>query len=316
VTLCGAPYYASVEEVLRRQAHGFDVVYLHRASIAGRYLNLVRQYQPRARLLYSVADLHHLRLERQGVAEERPELLAEARVMRLNECTAAWQADAVLTHSADEAALLRRMVPEAHVHLVPWALPVRTGSVEFDARHGVAFIGNYAHEPNVDAARWLLEAVMPLVWAQAPDLPLLLTGADMPEPLRRMAAGLAPVHVTGFVADLHGGVLDRVRLTVAPLRFGAGVKGKVLESLAAGVPCVMTPLAAEGMALPASLNDLVAGDPAALAACIVRLHGDAQAHARLAQAGMSFIGAACGEPVVQAALLAAIEGRRALLMAA
>jgi glycosyltransferase involved in cell wall biosynthesis len=318
VTLCGLPFYASVEEVLRRQTHSFDVVYLHRASIASRYLNLVRQYQPRARLLYSVADLHHLRLERQAAAEERPELLGEARVMRLKECTAAWQADAVLTHSAEEAALLRRMVPEAHVHLVPWSLPVRAGAARFAARRGVAFIGHYAHEPNVDAVRWLLDELMPLVWAAEPGIPLLLVGADMPEVLRRRVAAFPPdlVRVLGHVADLQGEVLDQVRLTVAPLRFGAGVKGKVLESLAAGVPCVMTALAAEGIALPAALADLVAAGAPALAACIVRLHGNARAHARLAKDGAAFIGTACSDEVVKAALLAAIEGRRALLGAA
>ncbi len=309
---------ASVEEVVRRQSHSLDLVYLHRASIASRYLNLVRQYQPRARLVYSVADLHHLRLERQAAAEERPELLAEARVMRLKECTAAWQADAVLTHSAEEAALLRRMVPEAHVHLVPWSLPVRAGAAQFAARRGVAFIGHYAHEPNVDAVRWLLEEVMPLVWTAVPDIPLLLVGADMPEVLRRRVAAFAPerVRAMGHVADLQGDVLDQVRLTVAPLRFGAGVKGKVLESLAAGVPCVMTPVAAEGIGLPPGLAELVASDAPGLAACIERLHGNARDHARLKKEGTAFIAAACGEEVVKTALLAAIEGRRALLGAA
>jgi hypothetical protein len=71
----GAPIHASVEDVLRREADGLDVVYLHRASIASRYLALARSYAPRARILYSVADLHHIRLERQAAIEERPELV-------------------------------------------------------------------------------------------------------------------------------------------------------------------------------------------------------------------------------------------------
>ena len=69
---------------------------------------LARRYMPRARILYSVADLHHVRLERQAAVEERPELLAASRRVRLEECTAAWSADAVITHSAEEAELLRR----------------------------------------------------------------------------------------------------------------------------------------------------------------------------------------------------------------
>ena len=153
VTCCGAPFYTSTEDVLRRQADCFDVVYLHRASVATRYLTLARRYMPRARILYSVADLHHVRLERQAVAEERPELLAASRRKRLEECTAAWSADAVITHSAEEAGLLRRAVPEASVYRVPWEVPVRATASRLAARRGVAFIGSYAHTPNVDAAQ-------------------------------------------------------------------------------------------------------------------------------------------------------------------
>jgi glycosyltransferase involved in cell wall biosynthesis len=313
VTLCGLPFYASVEEVLRRQGNSFDLVYLHRARVASAYLNLVRQHQPRARLLYSVADLHHLRLERQAAVEERPELLAEARLLRLLECTAAWQADAVLTHSEVEATLLRRMVPEAAVHCVPWSVPVRPSRPRFATRRGVAFIGHYAHEPNVDAARWLLEVVMPVVWAIEPEIPCLLVGTAMPDALRRLARRDERVQAPGHVAELRAGVLDRVRLTVAPLRFGAGVKGKVLDSFAAGVPCAMTPVAAEGLALPDALQRFVAPDANSLATAILRLHGDPKAHAAAAKASLAFMRTEGDEASVQAALLAAIEGRRPVM---
>ena len=236
VTCCTAPFYAAVEDVLRRQADCFDVVYLHRAAIATRYLGLARRYMPRARILYSVADLHHVRLERQAAVEARPELLAASRRVRLEESVAAWSANAVITHSADEAEILRRLVPEASVYRVPWHVAARAASVPFAARNGVAFIGSYTHAPNVDAAHWLVEAVMPLVWQTEPDLACLLVGSDMPEAVRRLAR--PGVLALGQVADL-GEVFDRVRLTVAPLRYGAGVKGKVLDSFAAGVPCVM-----------------------------------------------------------------------------
>lgn len=309
IALCRAPFYASVEEVLRRQVDCFDIVYLHRASIASRYLNLARQYQPHARILYSVADLHHVRLERQAAIEDRPELLPASRAMRLIECTAAWSADAVLTHSAVEAALLRHMVPGAQVHHAPWSIATRAGRRPFAKRQGVAFIGHYRHAPNLDAARWLLEAVMPRVWETDPTIACLLVGSDLPDSLRRMAGG--QVKALGHVADLGADVLDRVRLTIAPLRFGAGVKGKVLESFAAGVPCVMSPVAAEGLSLPSDLMTLVCQDEAGLAGLICRLHGNARAHGQVAKAGMAFMRAECSEAVVVQALQGAIEGRQA-----
>jgi glycosyltransferase involved in cell wall biosynthesis len=307
VTCCAAPFYAGVEDVLRRQADCFDVVYLHRVSIATRYLGLARRYMPRARILYSVADLHHVRLERQAAVEARPELLAVSRRVRLEESVAAWSADAVITHSAEEAETLGRLVPEATVYRVPWQVPERTASAPFSARAGVAFVGSYAHTPNVDAACWLVEAVMPLVWQTDPDIECLLVGSDMPEAIRILAR--PGVLVLSHVAEL-GDLFDRVRLTVAPLRYGAGIKGKVLESFASGVPCVMSPIAAEGMGLPESLLALVGEDASALAALICRLHRDADAHRKAARAGRELIHENHGETSVTAALQAAIVGRK------
>ncbi len=295
----GAPTCGSVEEVLRQQAGRFDVVYLHRAETASHYLALARRHMPRARLLYGVADLHHLRLARQAEAERRPELLAAARRWRLIETMAALSADAVLTHSAGELAALRRLAPGVPVHRVPWDVAACPGGAPFEARRGLAFVGSYAHAPNVDAACVLAREVMPLVWREAPDMPCLLVGSDMPPRVRGLAG--PGVEALGQVADL-GLVLDRVRLTVAPLRYGAGVKGKVLDSLAAGVPCAMSPIAAEGLGLPTALQGLVGADAAALARIVLRLHRDEAAHRAAAEAGLALIRGGHAEAVVDAAL--------------
>ena len=287
VEVCHAPWYASVEEVLRRQPGAFDVVYLHRAHIAVSYLTLVRRAVPRARVIYSVADLHHLRLERQAAAEHRPELLSLAQRMRSYELFAAWSADVVVTHSTHEAAVLRQGLQADRVHVVPWAVPLRPVRVPFAKRRGIAFIGGYAHTPNVDAALWLVQAIMPIVWRQDPDIECLLVGSAMPERLRRLARpGVIPL---GQVGDL-AGIFDRVRLTVAPLAYGAGAKGKVLDSLAAGVPCVATPIAVEGLDLPAALTACVGDDSAGIAAQILRLHGDEAAHDACRDAALQYAG--------------------------
>jgi autotransporter passenger strand-loop-strand repeat protein len=304
ITVCCAPIYHSVEEVLRRRADGFDLVYLHRANVAARYLALARQCLPRARILYSVADLHYLRLERQAAIEERPELLAASRRMRLAECTAAWSADAVITHSGVEADLLRRAVPEAKVYQVPWEVIPRV--VPRAGRGNIALIGNYAHAPNEDAARWLVESVMPLVWQIDPSIVCHLAGSDMTDIVRALHG--PRVVAVGRVDDLGTDVLAKMRLTVAPLRFGAGIKGKVLESFAAGVPCVMSDVAAEGMDLPTVLAELIGRDPAALAALICRLNADDSLHGAAVEAGLDLIRRDFSGDRVVAALGSAIEG--------
>ena len=296
VTCWHAPWIGSVEEVLRRLGPGLEVAYLHRYGLMQRYAALVRRWCPRARLLYCVADLHHLRLARRQAIEAGlpPDAGSPSEAvdgLRTAELLAALGADAVITHSSFEAAVLRREVPEAAVHLVPWDVPVRATDVPFADRAGVAFIGSYGHAPNLDAAHEFVEAVMPLVWARAPDIRCVLAGSDLPASVREAAARAGgPVEVLGYLPDL-GVLWERVRLTAAPLRFGAGLKGKVLDSLAAGIPCVCSPMAAEGMDLPGDLEGLVAETPEAMAAVIVWLHGDAADNAAMARAGLQWVGA-------------------------
>jgi len=301
------PFYHSVEDVLSRQIDGFDVVYLHRVGIASRYLALARHYQPRAKIIYNVADLHHLRVERQAKIEERPELLPVSRVLQLQECTAAWMADAVLTHSSHEVLLLQSMVPQAKIYQVPWAFSVRRRTIPFTQRRGIAFIGHYRHEPNIDAVRWLVDDVMPLVWRVKPDMECFLVGADMPAFL---AQSFGPrVHVTGRLGDLGGEILDRVRMTVAPLRFGAGVKGKVLESMASGVPCVMTSVAAEGINFPEAMREMTADTPAAFARAILSLYDDEKKNRNLGEVGRMFVEDCFNDDVVADALNRALMSR-------
>jgi autotransporter passenger strand-loop-strand repeat protein len=307
ITHCAAPLYASVEEVLRRQSGCFDLVYLHRAGIAEAYLALSRRWMPKARIVYAVADLHHLRLARQAEIEQRPELHAQSRRLRLAEWSAAWHADAVLTHSPHEAALLRKAVPHARVHVVPWHVPLRPTRTAFAKRRGLAFIANYAHDPNVDAARVLVEDIMPLVWAQDPTIDCRLAGSAMPATIRALAT--PKVRLLGHIADL-ATLFNQVRLTVAPLRYGAGIKGKVLSSLAAGIPCAATPIAAEGLELP---PDLIAASPAHLAALIVRLHRNQTANRTASRAGQALIAAAHAADQVDAALAQALASATRLV---
>lgn len=173
---------------------------------------------------------------------------------------------------------------------LPWTVPARPVAAAFAERSGVAFVGGYRHAPNADAARFLVEQVMPLAWQQAPGIEVVLVGSTMPDAVRRLAG--RRVRALGHVPDL-GAVLDRVRLTAAPLRYGAGLKGKVLTSLAAGLPCAMAPVAAEGMALPKPLARCVAATPEALAAVIVALHEDPARNRAAAEAGLAWVRQAC-----------------------
>lgn len=269
VTVLTAPFYRSVEDVLSRQNNSFDIVYLHREEIASRYMGLTRRHQPRARIIYSVADLHFLRTLRQAQIEARPELIVDSRRLKLREYQAACQADIVLTHSPAEAALLKDALPLLNTAVIPWSVPLKVHENSFERRKNVLFLGNYAHAPNVDAARWLVEEIMPLVWLKDPSIKCLIAGTNMPARVRSLQK--EGVDILGEVSDLDA-LFSTLRLSIAPLRFGAGIKGKVLESLSYGVPCVMTPIAAEGLPLTAGLHENQGETAQELAEQILQLH--------------------------------------------
>jgi glycosyltransferase involved in cell wall biosynthesis len=299
---CHSPWHGSVEEVLRREHYGFDLVYLHRAAVAASYLALARRYQPRARLVYSVADLHHLRLARQAAAEERPELKALAQRFRLAELRAAAAADAVITHSSYEAILLRQQVSGVKVHVIPWSVPLRPTEVPFSERSGLAFIGHYGHAPNLDAAHWLVDEIMPCVSRIDPAITCILAGSNMPDDLLRPRPGIEAIGRVGSLSE----IFDRVRLTIAPMAYGAGIKGKVLDSLAWGVPCLCTSIAAEGLDLPSNVTSLVSSNAEEIAASIVRLHEDEAYNDACREAGLAYTAATLSESRIDALMHAAV----------
>jgi O-antigen biosynthesis protein len=280
--------YGSIEEIMRRQTQMFDVIYFHRISIASRYMALARHHFPKARLAYNVADLHHLRISRQAIAEDRPELIGLSRRLRLQEYSAAASADAVLTHSTFEAHILRKDVRYANVHVVPWAVSTRPTLVPISQRRGIAFIGSYSHQPNVDAVRWLVSEIMPALQNKAPTIECFLVGTGMPDWLSDICCKNDNISLLGHIEEL-ASVFDRVRLTVAPLSYGAGIKGKVIDSFAAGVPCVCTPLAAEGLNIPASLDSCIAESTEDFVDTIYRIHEQKEFNLELRNSGLDFI---------------------------
>jgi autotransporter passenger strand-loop-strand repeat protein len=299
----------SVEDVLSRNADGYELVYLHRLSNAVAYAGLVRQWCPHAHLVYSVADLHHVRMARQAQVQALPQLMARAQSVKQAELLAMRLVDAVITHSTAEAAYLSALAPGARVHVVPWPIAVTPPGISFGKRSGLAFIGSVAHEPNPDAVLWLIEEIMPRVWQRNRSITCQIVGQDWSDFLtgkfdRR-------IRFVGRVPDL-AAVLDQVRLTVAPLRFGAGLKGKVLDSLAAGVPCAMSAIAAEGIPIGPGLNALVGRNAAELAELICRLHGSKPFNAAMSTAGRTVITAGFNMAREKSALAAALQRSNAV----
>jgi O-antigen biosynthesis protein len=150
----------------------------------------------------------------------------------------------------------------------------------------------------------LIEEIMPRVWERNRSITCRIVGQGWSELLtdkfdRR-------IRFVGHVPDL-ATVLDQVRLTVAPLRFGAGLKGKVLDSLAAGVPCAMSEIAAEGVPVGPGLTELVGRDATELADLICRLHASKPFNTAMSAAGHAVISAEFNIVRVKSALAATLQ---------
>lgn len=289
------PWYWSLEEVIRKRGAEFDAVFLHRFVNAFKYAGLIRSAMPKARIIYSVADLHHLRLEREAAITGSPAIAKEAAVVKAREVTALSMADQVIVHSTHEAAYLAGAVAEERLNVIPWTVKARPGATSFADRQGITYLGGYRHTPNVDAVTFFVEQVMPHLRPLLPGIVFRIAGSHMPDSFHRLAA--PDVHLEGFVPEL-GPYLDRQRLMVAPLRYGAGVKGKVLESLAHGLPCVATTMAAEGMGLTHAEDIALADEPRAIAEAIAWLYQDEAAWQRLRANGLAYLERTCGDAAI------------------
>jgi hypothetical protein len=294
---------ADAAAVLQATAGRVRLAYLHRLPVMARWAETVRALNPGVRVMFALADLASLREAREA-AVRHGQLSGHLAAAELAACR---MADAVLTHSTVEAGLLAGNAALPPVYVVPWEVPSRPATVPVGCRRGVGFIGSYGHAPNRDAAEVLLRAVMPLVRGVDPTIPCVLAGSGMPEGLRAEALSRGAV-VLGQVEDA-GAFWSQVRVSVAPLRFGAGVKGKVLDSLAAGVPCVMSPVAAEAIPLSRPLRRYVRADPAGLAAGVLRLHANPAEAASLSRAGLAWVARQHAAPVVDRALRRAVTGK-------
>jgi glycosyltransferase involved in cell wall biosynthesis len=195
-------------------------------------------------------------------------------------------ADATIIVSEFEAKLLRDFAPNARVYTIP--LPRRTppaGEADFADRRDIMFVGGFRHKPNVDAILWFADRVWPGLLAKGYSGRLLLVGSHMPPEVEQLRERPG-VSVLGFVRDLEP-LFQRCRLTVAPLRYGAGIKGKVISSLSYGVPVVATTIAVEGMGIVHREHALVADEPSDFAAQILELYEDPELWSSLSRSGLA-----------------------------
>ncbi len=252
-----APYIGSLTAYLAEAGKHLDYVLVHRVGVFESLAADLRKFCPNARIVFHTVDLHHVREARQAETEQSDRLKAQALLTKKSELRLARMADAMVVVSEREAELMQQAVIDTPVFHMPLIRDIPgVGESTFEQRKGIAFLGNYLHPPNLDAVRHFVAEIWPAVHAAVPGAELILGGARMPVEVEQFGA-LPGIRTIGYVEDLDA-LFDSVRLTVAPLRYGAGVKGKVISSLCHGVPVVASPVAAEGTGLEDGRDILIA----------------------------------------------------------
>lgn len=279
------PWLGSVPDWLAKHGARFQLIIVSRHYVLSPLLPLLRRHAPQARIVFDTVDLHHLRELREAEERRDPALKRHAERTREAELALMRSVDRTWVVSPVEQALLARELPQARVDVVSNIHRVRGRGPGMAARSGLLFVGGYRHPPNVDAALWLACEILPRLRAVRPDIHLSLVGSEAPPEV--LALGERDgIHVHGHVPDLVP-LLDAHRFSVAPLRYGAGVKGKVNQALAHGLPVVATSCAVEGMGLSHGVDVLVADDAESFAATLLAAYEDEPLWERLVAGGLA-----------------------------
>lgn len=303
--------FANIEEELRKRvaslaAQGVSVLFGYDAAVAHlisngcqydaalvclpdlmlQYSAAIRVYAPQATLIYDTVDLHGIRHRRAAQLSGNAEQFRLADRYEQMEAVNILAADRIVAINAHEARLMGERHSNARIFTIPNIHTARDQVPDFAQRDGLLFIGHYLHPPNEDAAVHLARDILPAVRKSLGDVPLHLVGSAPTESIRALAG--AGVHVTGHVPDVTH-FFDRCRVFVAPLRYGAGMKGKIGQSMSLGLPVVTTSVGAEGMDLEDAETVLIVDEPQEFAAAVVRLYRDEALWRKLSRQGLEHV---------------------------
>lgn len=259
--LYGNYYFKYWKEWLAENLHYFDYIYVNRPHIAIRFMALLKQYS-KGKIIYFGHDLHYLREQREYEIEKKPELLPSIEKWKKIEFGLMQEADVIYVVGNYEEHVLKQEFPEKPIRNIPiftYEPLSENKSVNMENRKDLMFVGGFNHPPNIDAVLWFAKEIFPDVLKKHPDIRWYVIGSNPPDEISALAD--SHIIVTGFISDdelLQ--YYQSCRLSVVPLRYGAGVKGKVVESIYRQCPMITTPIGAEGISTSEHAFEVVPAD--------------------------------------------------------
>lgn len=220
--------------------------WLHRPEIFEKYYPLVKSYKPETKVFFDMVDFHYLRFKRESELINEPKIMEVANKylnLELDNCT---KADKIIVISDLEGKTLKeyyneesKIITIGNIH----QYIKNEKSPSFEDRKDLLFIGGFDHKPNVDAVEHLHEEIMPLLWKSKPEISISIIGSNPPDSILKLHS--ENFKIVGYVKEVAPYFLNS-RIFVAPLRYGAGIKGKIGQSIEFGLPLVTTNIGGEG----------------------------------------------------------------------
>jgi len=286
------PYINSIDEYIQKNGYKFDTVMLYRVNCGGRFFETTRKFAPNAKIIFDTVDLHFLREEREAKMEKdkdkSTQMLANSYETRERELYLLRNADISIVLSEYEKSMLARDYGVYNTFVIPIVLEIPGSKSSYENRKDIAFIGGYQHTPNVDAVMYFVENIWPKVKERIKGVKFYIIGSKPTVEILALPEHDEDIIVTGFIESLDP-YLDNIRLTLAPLRYGAGIKGKIGSSLSYGVPCIASKVGAEGMGLTHGENILMSSEENNFVDNLVTAYNDHKTWDSLSKAGLSFV---------------------------
>jgi len=271
------------EQFLEERKNVYDIAILARPYIAKYFIDSIKSKMPNCKIIYDTIDLHFLRMKRQDSLENKTKNI-ETENMHQLELSLMKKSDMTILTSIAEAKILHDEDNSLKFSILPNIHAESHDITKFESRKNMLFLAGFQHTPNIDSAKYLVQDIWPLIKQQLPESKLYIVGSNPPDDVKNLATD--DIIVTGFVRDLSP-YYKECKVMLAPLRYGAGVKGKITQSLAMGLPVVTTSIGGEGINLVDGKHCLTADNPEEFAKKAVKVYGDKDLWNNLSQNGLS-----------------------------
>lgn len=239
---------SNIKKWVKQNRKYIDFIIFQRIETIQKYFMFIKRMIS-AKIIFFPHDLYHLRIKRQGELFKKRKLIRISEKIKKMEFKYINLSDYTYVFGEYEYKYLKTEFPNKNIRNIPLFFYQEKGRrIDPIERKDLMFLGNFKHIPNIDGIMWFLKEVFPDLILKIPDIKLYIIGDNPTDEIRKESTKYSNIILTGFVNDNElNEYLQKIKIMIIPLRFGAGVKGKLLDGLFYGMPIVSTSIGIEGM---------------------------------------------------------------------